>query len=71
MTKDEIENLLTSTTMLMNHVYWYKQEFTTKPEKEHFGSAINYTDIKERKDDFIRELINTINSWVYSKSRVQ
>lgn len=71
MTQDEINNLLTSTTLLMNHVYWYKQEFATNPSKEHIGSAINYTDIKERKDDFIRELINTINSWVYSKSRVR
>ena len=71
MTKDEINNLLTSTEILMNNVYWYKQEFTTNPKKEHIGSAINYTDIKERRDNFIRELINTINSWVYSKSKVK
>ncbi|MDD4183239.1 MAG: hypothetical protein PHT53_05400, partial [Candidatus Omnitrophica bacterium] len=52
----------------MDHVYWFKQDFSLKPQKQHIGASINYTDIKYRKDDFIQELVNTITSWVFSKA---
>lgn len=71
MTRSEIKKMLTYTEHLMNHIYWFKQDFVTNPEKEHVGMAVNYTDIKERKADFIRQLINTITNWVYSKQKVQ
>lgn len=64
-----VENFLTFTEGLLNHVYWFKQELNIKPEKEHIGTSINYTDISERKDDFLRELVNTVVSWVYNKEK--
>jgi len=65
------ENLLTETKALLNHVYWFEQDFLIPPRKKHHGMAINYTDIKERKDDFLKELITTVSSWVYSKKKVK
>lgn len=64
-----VENLLTETQALLNHVYWFEQDFLIPPRKDHLGAAINYSDIKERKDDFLQELITTVSSWVYSKEK--
>lgn len=67
--KEIISELITHTKSLINHVYWFKQDFNIQPTKEHIGTAIAYTDIKERKDDFLLELINTVAAWVYGKSK--
>lgn len=64
-----IRNLITHTKSLVNHVYWFKQDFNIQPTKDHIGTAIAYTDIKERKDDFLNELVDTVVSWVYSKTK--
>jgi len=53
-------DFLTHTESLLNHVYWLKQEFELSPPKEHIASAINWTDIEERKHDFLKELVNTV-----------
>src|SRR5690554_6116714 len=60
---------LTHTDKLINHIYWFYEDLDLIPEKEHYGLSINYSDIKERKDDFLTELIQTIVSWVYNKSK--
>lgn len=62
------QDFLTHTESLLNHVYWLKQDFNISPEKEHIASAINWTDIEERKHDFIKELVNTVSSWVYNNA---
>lgn len=67
-TKEKVDELLTHTESLINHIYWFKQDLNIQPSKEHIGAAINYTDIQERKDDFLKELVNTVASWVYSKA---
>lgn len=66
-----MNDLLSHTESLFNHIYWFKQDFGIKPKKEHYGSAINWTDISERKDEFVSELMNTITSWVYNKADVK
>lgn len=63
------DKFLTHTQHLLNHIYWFKQDLEIQPSKDHIGTAINYTDIASRKDDFLRELVNTIASWVYSKNK--
>ena len=68
-TKQMIDELITHTESLINHIYWFKQDFNISPTKEHIGTAITYTDIQERRDDFINELVNTVVAWVYSKSK--
>jgi Domain of unknown function (DUF1837). len=71
MPAEEIKHLLTFTEGLMNHVYWFKQDLNVIPTKEHHAVSINYTDISERRVDFISELIESITEWVYNKQSVQ
>lgn len=66
-----IDSLLTHTKSLLNHIYWVKQDFSLNPNKEHIATAINYTDISERRIDFVNELVNTIVSWVYNKHKIK
>lgn len=68
-TQDNIKQALSSTKGLFNHIFWFKQDFGLLPKKEHIGSAINYNDIKERRDDFLQELTYTITSWVYNNQK--
>ena len=67
----EIESLLSYTNGLMHHVYWVSEDFCLCPEKDHLATSINFTDISERRTDFLFELITTINSWVYGKEKVK
>lgn len=64
-----MDKYLTNTDKLVNHIYWFYEEFETLPKREHYGLSINYTDLKERKDDFLSELINTVVSWVYNNNK--
>ncbi|PKL35154.1 MAG: DUF1837 domain-containing protein [Spirochaetae bacterium HGW-Spirochaetae-1] len=66
-----MEHLLSHTQSLFNHIYWFKQDLQLLPRKDHIASAINWTDIKERKHEFLRELINTVTSWVYNNEQTQ
>jgi hypothetical protein len=66
-----MDKFLSHTDTLINHIYWFKQDLRIRPAKEHLGSAINWTDITDRKNDFLRELVNTVTSWVYHKKKVQ
>ncbi|MFJ1490198.1 DUF1837 domain-containing protein [Capnocytophaga canis] len=62
-------NHLTNTDLLLKHIYWFYEDLNIEPRKEHYGLSINYSDIKERRDDFLIELLNTIANWVYHKSK--
>ena len=55
----------------MNHIFWFTQDFNIPPNKEHIGTAINWTDIKDRESDFLMELVNTISDWVYNKTKAK
>jgi len=60
---------LTHTDSLMNHIFWFYEDLNIEPRKDHYGLSINYSDIKERRDDFLKELLSTIVNWVYNKSK--
>ncbi|UII32155.1 DUF1837 domain-containing protein [Fulvivirga ulvae] len=62
-----MKELLSSTELLLNHIYWFHQDFGIQPQKEHIGSTINWTDISDRTHDFLTELITTVTHWVYNK----
>lgn len=70
---DNLDTLITeklsNNDVLFNHIYWIKQEVELLPKKEHILSSINFTDISSRKDDFLKELKNTIVEWVYAKNK--
>lgn len=66
-----MDKYLTNTNKLVNHIYWFYEDLETLPQKDHYGLSINYTDLKERKDDFLSELINTVVSWVYNNTKAK
>lgn len=65
----ETQRLLSCTKSFMNHVHWVQQSFNLLPDKEHHGACINYVDLQEYRDEFCRELVNTIPEWVYSQKK--
>lgn len=60
---------LTNTSNFLRHVYWYTGEMELKPKKDHIGVTIKWTDIVERRSEFLDELINSATAWVYSKQK--
>ncbi|HBX2116124.1 TPA: DUF1837 domain-containing protein [Klebsiella aerogenes] len=60
---------LSNTDDLMNHLHWFQQTIPNPAAKSHRGVAINYLDLNERRDSFIRELKSTASNWVYSKKK--
>jgi hypothetical protein len=67
----DLKSLLTTTHMLMNHVYHVQHPFNLIPVKDHYGTCINYIDLQECRDEFCEELLNTVTEWVYSQQKAQ
>jgi len=65
----DVEALLSNTKNLFNHVYHFVQDRSHPPGATHRGAAINVVDIKEQREEFLRELGNTAINWVYSKAK--
>jgi len=63
------ENQITHTKKLVNHIYWFYEDLNLQPKRKHHGLSINYSHIKERRTDFLNELVNTVVSWVYNKNK--
>lgn len=61
--------MLTNTTNLMNCIHWFRQDITKPKAKSHTGIAIDYLDLMENSNSFIRELKSTASSWVYSSEK--
>jgi hypothetical protein len=66
-TQLEVERLLSHTESLLSQTFWVKQKFNVLPDKDHIGISIGYTDVTERRVDFLKCLTETINSFVYNK----
>lgn len=69
LTGEQVQALLANTDSLINHVHHFTHELERPPGAYHRGTAINTVDLAEKREDFLRELRNTVNNWVYSKSR--
>ena len=67
--KEDIDNLTACTKMFMNHVHWVQQSFNLLPDRQHYGTCINYVDLQEYREQFCIELVNTIPEWVYSQTK--
>lgn len=68
-TKEEHNSLKTYTNSLMNHVHWVEQTFDVVPSKNHIATCINFVDRQEYREEFCRELINTIPDWIYNQKK--
>lgn len=69
MDSTQIEKCLVDNESLFNHLYVVEQQFDIIPNSNHYGMAITYVDLQERRVAFLEELINTIVDWVYSKNQ--
>lgn len=57
---------------LFNNMHVIQQKFDIIPNnKEHIGASISFEDIRELKNEFISELIDTIVDWVYSAEKYE
>jgi len=65
----EVERLLIANQAFFNHVHIIKQKFEILPDAFHYGMSIDYIDLTESREQFVRELINTVLDWVYSQAK--
>jgi hypothetical protein len=66
---DDPMDQFTCTKLLMQHVHHVQQSYNLLPDKQHYGTCINYNDLQESRDQFCEELINTVPDWVYSQAK--
>lgn len=62
------EELLIDCKSLFRNLYVIEQEFEIIPKGNHFGISILATDLVERRQDFIDELVCTVVDWVFSRA---
>ena len=68
MQNSKIEDLLSNVDSLVKNLYLFSVDVKF-PANTKAGVSIAHSDLKERRSDFLRELKNTICSWVYGKSK--
>jgi hypothetical protein len=57
------------TDAFLKTMYAVRDDFSVSPSKRHIATCINYADLKEMRDEFVRELTNTAVTFVYSPER--
>lgn len=65
----KFNHLLSNTESLMNQIYWFQQDISKPAAASHRAVSIKYIDIKEKRDEFLRELKSTAINWVYSQEK--
>lgn len=65
----ELKAQLANTESLFAHIHHFDCEINGFAVKSTKGAAITYSDLLERRSDFVKELKNSICNWVYSKSK--
>lgn len=65
------DQLLIDTSELFKHVYMFEQKFDIKPRRFHYGIAIAHTDLQERRERFVEELVSTAIDWIFSQAQQQ
>lgn len=71
LSETQVDALLANTAELFLNIYSFACSGHSLPGKSHRGAAIAHQDIRERREDFIRELRNTMCSWVFSKAKYE
>jgi hypothetical protein len=64
-----IESLLVPTEAFIKSMYAVRDVLSFEPTKAHIATCINYADLQEMRDTFIREMKNMVNGFVYSASK--
>ena len=65
----DIPSLIANTEALARSLYVVRDSFGLKPEKDHIGSFIDFSDLTRMTPSFVQELVNTVTDYVYSKAK--
>jgi hypothetical protein len=68
-TSADIAEQLANTQGVLSTIHHFQCTPVCLPGKSSRGAAINYSDLVERRSDFVRELKSSICNWVYSKAK--
>ncbi|MEY0304767.1 DUF1837 domain-containing protein [Providencia manganoxydans] len=71
MDEEKIQSLLSNVDSLIKHTYHFRLDVSKLKGSSRQGISINFTDLQERRYDFVRELKNTVCNWVYGKEKYQ
>ncbi|MDB5338932.1 MAG: hypothetical protein JWN70_4551 [Planctomycetaceae bacterium] len=69
MSTSMIDSLLIPTGAFIKTMYAVRDVFAFEPTKEHIATCINYADLQEMRDNFVREMKNMVNGFVYSAAK--
>lgn len=65
-----IKDHLIKNDALFNYIHVIEQNFDIIPDTHnHFGACIDYQDLTELRDEFLRQLYDSIVDWVYSNEK--
>ena len=69
-TDKDIQDRIINNDALFNNIFVVQQKFDIVPEDtDHIGTSIAYLDLTALRDEFLRELYDTIVDWVYSSGK--
>lgn len=69
MSPEEIKKRLITNDALFRNIFVFEQKFDILPDGQHIGASIAYQDIRELREAFLGELIDTMVDWVYSAEK--
>lgn len=64
-----IDQLLPKVDALFATMYAVRADLSRVPVKEHVATCIKYSDLMEMRREFVRELVDTAVTWVYSPTK--
>jgi len=64
-----MQDLLIKTDAFIDTMYYVRHDLTLLPKKEHVCTCINFSDLIEMREDFIRELVGSVVDYVYSTKK--
>lgn len=65
----DIEALLPKMDAFMRTMHYVSLDLTVEPKKKHLVTCIDYVDLNQLRNEFIREMIASVTRYVYSKNQ--
>jgi len=64
-----MQDLLIKTGAFIDTMYYVKHHLNLLPKKDHVCTCINFSDLIEMREDFVRELVGSVVDYVYSTKK--
>ncbi|MFA6028327.1 MAG: DUF1837 domain-containing protein [Elusimicrobiota bacterium] len=65
----DTDSLLIKTDALLRSMHFVEESFGLKPDKDHIGACIGYSDLVEMRPEFIDEMMASVSDYVYTAPR--